>query len=87
LLSAERQVAEIRRATLTDDTTVLADAAHSLKSAARSVGALALSELCQRLETAGRNGDAPSCAALVQPLTEAFAAAAHEIQIHLNLTR
>ena len=33
----------------------LAEAAHKLKSSARSMGALKLGNLCQRLETAGRN--------------------------------
>ena len=32
-------------------------AAHKLKSSARAVGALALGELCERIERAGKAGD------------------------------
>jgi HPt (histidine-containing phosphotransfer) domain-containing protein len=57
--------------------------AHALKSAARSVGALALGELCQHLETAGKAEDAPACTALLHSLPKAFADAQALIHKHL----
>ena len=85
LTNAEQQVAEITAAALARDTATLAGLAHTLKSAARSVGALALGELCQNLETAGRAGDDNQCRALAAGLQAAFAAAAAEISGHLCL--
>ena len=42
--------------------------AHTLKSSARSVGALSLGELCEQLETAGLAGDTSTCQALAARL-------------------
>jgi CheY-like chemotaxis protein/HPt (histidine-containing phosphotransfer) domain-containing protein len=84
LANAETQVAEITAAAVAKDPATLAGVAHTLKSAARSVGALALGHLCQGLETAGRAGDVPNCEALAQPLPAAFAAASQGIQTHLS---
>jgi HPt (histidine-containing phosphotransfer) domain-containing protein len=39
--------------------------AHKLKSSARSVGALALGELCAEMETAGKSGDTDLLAVLL----------------------
>jgi two-component system sensor histidine kinase/response regulator len=69
---------------MTNDTTTITGVAHTLKSAARSVGALALGELCQRLETAGTTGALPAWEALLQPLGACFAAAAQKIRTHLQ---
>jgi CheY-like chemotaxis protein/HPt (histidine-containing phosphotransfer) domain-containing protein/anti-sigma regulatory factor (Ser/Thr protein kinase) len=85
LINATVQVTEITAAAAASDTTTLAGIAHTLKSAARSVGALALGELCQRLETAGRAGDANQCSALAAGLAEEFAAASTAIRGHLGL--
>jgi HPt (histidine-containing phosphotransfer) domain-containing protein len=79
LINAARQVAEITVAATAHDTAIVAEVAHPLKSSARSVGALRLGELCQRLETAGRAGDVPTCSALAAGLTAAFAAATDAI--------
>jgi len=84
LANAATQVAEITAAATAQAPDALAGVAHTLKSAARSVGALRLGDLCQDLETAGRAGDVPSCEALAQPLPAAFAAASHAIQTHLS---
>jgi len=83
LLTAETQVQEITAVAATSAT--MAGAAHMLKSAARSVGAMALGELCQRLETAGGAGDAPQCSALAARLPDEYAMAAAEINGHLGL--
>ena len=72
LTNAEKQVAAIIAAAESDDSTALADVAHPLKSSARSVGALRLGELCQRLEDAARAGDVPTCSALADGLEVAF---------------
>ena len=85
LTNAEKQVAAIIAAAESDDSTALADVAHPLKSSARSVGALRLGELCQRLETAGRAGDVLTCRSLTDGLAAAFAAAAAPIVGHLSL--
>jgi CheY-like chemotaxis protein/HPt (histidine-containing phosphotransfer) domain-containing protein len=83
LVNAEKQVTAIDMATTAGDVSEAAGVAHTLKSAARSVGALALGELCQSIETTGKAGDAPACTSLAQGLAAAFAAAALAIRQHL----
>jgi CheY-like chemotaxis protein len=83
LVNAYAQVADIGAAGQTPNMGRVADVAHTLKSAARTVGALALGELCQQIETSGRAGDAPSCLALVARLTDALALAAEQIRAAL----
>ena len=61
-----------------------AKVAHTLKSASRMVGALALGELCQHIETAGLSGDSATCSALTASLSDAFAQAQNQIQSHLT---
>ena len=85
LANAETQVAEITTGAAAKDTANLAGVAHTLKSAARSVGALRLGERCQSLETAGRAGDAQACSALAAGLAAEFATTASEINSHLGL--
>jgi PAS domain S-box-containing protein len=57
--------------------------AHALKSAARSVGALSLGELCQRIETSGSAMDASSCRVLSQELVATFEAVRRVIRQHV----
>jgi CheY-like chemotaxis protein/HPt (histidine-containing phosphotransfer) domain-containing protein len=85
LINAQKQVDQIMLAASTQDTKTMADVAHALKSAARSVGALALGELCQHLEAAGRAGEAAKCNAMVAGLACEFAAATAQINGHLGL--
>jgi PAS domain S-box-containing protein len=85
LINAEKQVVEMAAAAQANDTSTVGDVAHMLKSAARSVGALALGELCQQLETAGKAGDASACADLAQGLAGQFASARAQIHRHLGL--
>ena len=54
LSSAASQAAELRAAA---DARAAAAVAHKLKSASRSVGAMALGDLCAEIEAAGRAGD------------------------------
>jgi len=83
LINTEKQVAQISAAATSDDCATAADVAHTLKSAARSVGALRLGELCQSLESAGRAGDIAQCCALSSGLADEFASAVAAIKGHL----
>ena len=80
LVSAEKQVSEITEAAATGDATTLANVAHTLKSGARSVGALRLGALCQALETAGRAGGVGACRDLAAGLDVGFGEAAAAIR-------
>ena len=82
LLNAQEQVTAMAVATAADDATGAAGIAHTLKSAARSVGALALGELCQAIETAGSSGDAQACGTLAAQLPLAFSEAEQAIHQH-----
>jgi CheY-like chemotaxis protein len=72
LLNAELQVTQITATAASNDTATLAGVAHTLKSAARSVGALAMGEMCQQLESAGHAADATTCSALALALAKDF---------------
>ena len=72
VLNANEQVTRVVAASAIADTATVGEITHALKSAARTVGALQLGELCQALETAGKAGDATQCCALVTGLSEAF---------------
>jgi HPt (histidine-containing phosphotransfer) domain-containing protein len=85
LKNADKQVADILSASAVGDVNTLTGIAHTLKSAARSVGALALGELCQALETAGRLGDDGKCGILTAWLVTAHQEAVNKIYHHLGL--
>ena len=59
--SAQTLAAEIRAALAKGDMKTVGDCAHKLKSSSRAVGALALGEVCARMDQADRNfvGDGP----------------------------
>jgi HPt (histidine-containing phosphotransfer) domain-containing protein len=80
LLTAQQQVADIVAASECGDAKAVAAVAHPLKSAARTVGALALGELCQALEAAGRAGDD----ARYKQLTAGLQAALHAVGVKIN---
>jgi HPt (histidine-containing phosphotransfer) domain-containing protein len=84
LLSANEQVTRVVAATAIADTATVSEITHALKSAARTVGALQLGELCEALETAGKSGDATQCSVLVTGLHEGFNLAATFINIQLR---
>jgi len=75
LANAQTQLSTLVQALQATDVVQLGSTAHTLKSAARSVGALALGELCQQLENAGRAGDLATCATLMAELPSTFEAA------------
>jgi PAS domain S-box-containing protein len=80
--NAPDQVAVIQNAIGVGDVHAAALTAHTLKSAARSVGALALGALCQRLETAGLAQDAPTCQQEATGLAEALSQVVDKINAH-----
>jgi PAS domain S-box-containing protein len=84
LRGARQQTAQIITAAAASDTSTLAGVAHTMKSAARTVGALSLGELCQRLETDGMAGNAAGCRALAGGLESALAVASRAIEAHLE---
>jgi HPt (histidine-containing phosphotransfer) domain-containing protein len=83
LLNAKIQVEAVLTGASAGDLDAAANAAHTLKSAARSVGALALGELCDDIETAGRAADSVACLAGVTLLSATFARAAQQIEAAL----
>lgn len=83
LHSAQEQVSAISTAALTGESGMVADIAHKLKSAARTVGAIQLGELCQQLETAGRAADKQTCGTLAEHLGKTFYAAADLIKARI----
>jgi CheY-like chemotaxis protein len=84
LLHAQAQVSQLGRLAEAGDSVRAGDVAHTLKSAARTVGAQFLGELCQALETAGRGGDLTGCRLLAPEVAFAFEAAEHLIRHHLD---
>jgi signal transduction histidine kinase/DNA-binding response OmpR family regulator len=84
LKNAQRQVSDIVSASAAADTHTLAGIAHTLKSAARSMGAMALGELCQALETAGQGGDGANCALLTTRLAATHQAVVNKIRQQLT---
>ncbi len=82
--SARRLAAELRAAYTAGDPARAANAAHKLKSASRSVGALALGECCAGIEKAGRAGDGEAVARGMEQFETALAAVETEIGAFLD---
>jgi CheY-like chemotaxis protein len=72
--SAERMAAQLQADCAADRPPQAAGHAHKLMSAARAVGALALGELCAKLEIAGQSGRLDALATLMPLFEEEFAA-------------
>jgi HPt (histidine-containing phosphotransfer) domain-containing protein len=83
LVSAESHVASMVAAASIRDTAAVSRSAHTLKSAARTVGAMRLGELCEALDLAGKAGDATTCSALAESLPLAFAVAVEAVTEYL----
>ena len=64
-ISAAKIAVELRAACAAGQATAAGALAHKLKSSARSVGALALGELCAAMEQAGKAGDMAALAVLL----------------------
>jgi PAS domain S-box-containing protein len=56
-ISAKKIAGEIRNSYVLQQSTTTGFLAHKLKSSARSVGALALGDICEKMERAGKAGD------------------------------
>ncbi|MDX8400171.1 MAG: PAS domain S-box protein [Gallionellaceae bacterium] len=84
LVNARVQVDAIVAAASEEDIATAGKLAHTLKSSARTVGAMQLGELCQEIEMAGKAGDTPTCNALNGRLNAAFDAAEEQIQVNLT---
>jgi PAS domain S-box-containing protein len=67
-LSSKEQVGRIAAAAVSQDTATTGNVAHALKSAACTVGAMQLGELCKALEAAGKAGDVAQCRVLAKAL-------------------
>jgi CheY-like chemotaxis protein/HPt (histidine-containing phosphotransfer) domain-containing protein/anti-sigma regulatory factor (Ser/Thr protein kinase) len=78
-ISAEKNAGELRNACVAGLASAAGAAAHKLKSAARSVGALALGELCAEMERAGKAGDAGALAALLPGFEAQMAAVGRQL--------
>ena len=83
MTNADKQCSQIETAMTAGDLETIKQVSHTLKSAARSVGALAVGELCQGLEDAGHHQDEAACRALAQNLSTALAGAVQQITMHL----
>lgn len=73
-VSAKKTAEEIRAAIVSGDWNALSRCAHSLKSSSRAVGALALGEVCQQLERAGKEAQSDVVQALATEFEQALAA-------------
>jgi CheY-like chemotaxis protein len=80
LRNSEVQVNAIRTAAESGVCLKVADEAHSLKSSARTVGALKLGDLCEKIESAGSAGDVGSCQELVRGFMADYTAARDAIE-------
>jgi HPt (histidine-containing phosphotransfer) domain-containing protein len=83
LNQAHKQVIDITAAVSTADLDQVQTLSHTLKSAARSVGALRLGEHCQQLETGAQAGNTAICDALVLELAGIFEPSQALIQAYL----
>ena len=84
LVNAHAQVASIQAASDCGDLKRAADVAHTLKSAARTVGAMALGALCQQIEGAGRSSLQATVSAHVIELGRRLSAAEQQIRSALQ---
>jgi gluconate 2-dehydrogenase len=80
IANAREQMAAIALASAAGEPHAVGELAHKLKSSSRSVGALFLGELCQKLEAAGSAADAQACSVLMEPLSAAFAVVGEKIK-------
>lgn len=71
LINAQERIAALRAAVETGDAETAGQVAHSLKSVARTTGAMRLGELCDRMEAAARTGD-PALKSLLPGIEESF---------------
>ncbi len=83
LIGAEAQTAQIETAAGSGECAIVAELAHKLKSGSRTVGAMELGHLCQRIEWVGLAGDVAECRIQAASLSVAFLRAAEKINVSL----
>ncbi len=79
-LSAAKIAAELRTACASGQAATAGALAHKLKSSSRSVGAMALGELCAGMEQAGKAGNNKALAALLPKFEQELASVAHFLE-------
>jgi len=79
-LSAAKIAVDLRTVCAAGQATDAGAHAHKLKSSARSVGALALGELCADMEKAGKSGDTAALAVLLPRFEQDLANVAHFLE-------
>lgn len=84
-IEATKITAEIIASIRAEQSDVVFEAAHQLKSSAYTVGALALRDLCAALEVAGRVGDLATMHTLLPRFERAWIATNSHIERHLSL--
>lgn len=84
LTSSHEQTRELLQSVKLNDAAAVGQIAHKLKSAARSVGAIRLGELCEKLEFAGKAGDVEDCLVISESLNTAFTECDKAIVKYLN---
>ncbi|WMW80037.1 PAS domain S-box protein [Undibacterium cyanobacteriorum] len=84
LLKGDSEIEAIRLAIETEDADKIKNLAHTLKSASRSVGAMALGELCQQLENAGRDGRVRDSKSTLPELITTYQACKAKIEAFLQ---
>ena len=77
---AEQKISTLMILAEEGDTVLVADVAHKLKSAARSVGAMALGEYCQQVEDAGRQNQTTLLCNIANQINDAYAAFKEELK-------
>lgn len=76
-ISAAKIAVELRAACAAENAEEAGALAHKLKSSARSVGALALGELCAEMEATGKPGNGAAVTALLPGFEQELAKVAH----------
>ncbi|MCF8167002.1 MAG: response regulator [Rhodoferax sp.] len=84
LATASAQVEQIQQALVLGNAKQMAQVAHKLKSAARSVGALQLGARCETLESTAVAHQIDRCAELVTQIAAIWSGAAERIRSHLE---
>jgi len=79
-LSAAKIAVELRTACAAVQAAAAGALAHKLKSSSRSVGALALGDLCAEMEKAGKGGDTATLAVLLPKFEQELASVEHFLE-------
>jgi len=85
LQQAQPQVQALCAGQTRTELVTIKELAHTLKSAARTVGALRLGEHCQQIEQSAQDRDTATCHALLNELAEVFEQSQTAITAHLNV--